>query len=138
MEKFKIRPSSENRIENNVIEKEPNVISSDIPYYTEIETFNNSISKFRNSYISSKERKEKFLVNKVEIEIGRSSGKVYTIMVHENTSIEQLKKLLKYFLKETISIKFDKESRYYNNVKFSTEIFNELNKELKNRCITEL
>lgn len=135
MEKFKIRASNQRKIEKNIIDIIPDIISSDIPYFTEVDVVKESVVMLRNEYLFNSERKKSFFSDNIKIEVGNLSGRVYEIQINENVDIANLDSQVKEILKEKIAYSFNKKSRYYNNVKFSTDILKSLICEFKSRHI---
>jgi uncharacterized protein YozE (UPF0346 family) len=126
MKKYKIKAGNTNKIENDIIEIIPDIISSDIPYFLEVDNEDSTYFKIITEYISNKEKFDRIKNEYIELHIGNKSGKVYKMQVDKKLSFDKFRNVIKKLIKQEISEYVEKDSRYFNNVKFSTNILKEL------------
>ena len=126
MRKYKIEISSSNRIDDYKIEICQYIISSDIPYYLQIEDKENNRWKIINKYMSSNEKLYDISTDEMVFLVGKKSGKVYEISIKKDLSVQLFKYSIKKFIKQKVSVFPKLSSREFDNIIFSTNLLKTL------------
>lgn len=121
MEIFKYIASDKNKINDNIIEYRPNILSSDTPYYSKVVKYNDEYC-IANKYINSDKKTTFYNSVKIKIEYSNSTGKINNIKINKNVSSQELSIIFK----EIISSNKLNSDRFKSNMRFNLNWFKKI------------
>ena len=116
MEIFKYIASDKNKINDNIIEYRPNILTSDTPYYSKVEKLNDDYI-IANKYINSDKKTTYYNSRKINVEYSNSTGKI-----NKNVSNQELSILFN----EIISSNKWNSERFKSNMRFNLNWFKKI------------